>query len=198
MRCIAFGRAVAEATVFSNPVVVARACIVLFLVALAVAAARVRALLDRAVLSLESREALAFVADAFSVSCARVRARGILARVSGPPVVALAHSLLGAVTVVVALLWAFLGGILFTTLANETLSTSADVSLFVALSVSTARVRALLRLARFALPFGVALATAFLAASVEVAFEGASLDRAVVSGPFGLAVALAALALAVV
>jgi hypothetical protein len=100
--------------------------------------------------------------------------------------------------VVVALLWAFLGGILFTTLANETLSTSADVSLFVALSVSTARVRALLRLARFALPFGVALATAFLAASVEVAFEGASLDRAVVSGPFGLAVALAALALAVV
>jgi len=121
VRCIALGRAVAEATVFSNPVVVARACIVLFLVALAVAAARVRALLDRAVLSLESWEALAFVADAFSVSCARVRARGILARVSGPPVVALAHTLLGAESVVVALFWALLGCVLFAALANESL-----------------------------------------------------------------------------
>lgn len=198
VRCIALGGAVAEATVFSNPVVVARACIVLFLVALAVTTARVRALLDRAVLSLESWEALAFVSDAFSISCARVRARGVLARVSGPPVVALAHALFGAVSVVVALFWALLRRILFAALANESFLASANKSLFVARSVSTARVGALLRLARLAFPRGVALASAFFATSMEVAFERACLDRAVVSGPLGLAVTLTALALAVV
>lgn len=198
VRRIAFGGAVAESTVFSNPVVVARACIVLFLVALAMATARIRALLDRAVLSLESREALAFVSNAFSISCARVRACGILARISGPPVVAFANALLGTVSVVVALFWALFGCILFATLASVSLFTAAGKRFLVALPMSTACVGALLCLASLAFPLRVALATSFFAASMEVAFERASLDRAVVSGPFGLAVAFAALALAVV
>lgn len=198
MRCIAFSGAVAESTVFSNPVVVARACIILLLVALAVATARIRALLNRAVLSLKSREALAFVSNTFSIACARVRACSVLARVSGPPVVALANALLGTVSVVVALFWALLRCILFAALTNVSLFASADERLFVALPMSTARVGALLSLTRLAFPLWVALATAFFAASVEIAFERACLDRAVVSGPFGLAVAFAILALTVV